>query len=294
MEMRQLEYFVAVADEESFTAAAQRVHTTQPNISAQIRSLERELGSALFDRSGRSVRLTDAGRAALPAARTALAAAAGVIHAVSEVRGLLRGSLAVGMVEGCTVAPLFTALGTFGSTHPKVALTLRESPSDRLIASVTDGSLDVVLASYGDELPRGIESLTVISEPVVAVVPADTSGKVEAAQLDDLRRQSLICLPCGAGIRTVFDDAAVAHGGPIRPAIEASSPDAIVELVCSGMGTGILSASIAAADERVAGLPIVGVDADARLGVLWRTDASPATRRFVDLVREEFRLAEPE
>ncbi|WP_232716924.1 LysR family transcriptional regulator [Gordonia metallireducens] len=289
MEMRQLEYFVAVADEESFTAAAQRVHTTQPNISAQVRSLERELGSALFDRSARSVRLTDAGQAALPAARAALAAAREVADAVSEVRGLLRGSLSVGMVEGCTIAPLFTALGTFGSAHPKIALSLRESPSDRLINSVVDGGLDVALAGYGDELPRGIESLTVIAEPVVAVIPTDEEYGTSIG-LADLRQRSLICLPRGAGIRTVFDDAAVTHGGPIRPAIEASSPDAIVELVCSGMGTGILSASIAAADDRVAGLPVEGVDVRARLGFLWRTDPPPATRRFVDVARETFGL----
>ncbi|TSD94499.1 LysR family transcriptional regulator [Gordonia rubripertincta] len=289
MEMRQLEYFVAVADEESFTAAAQRVHTTQPNISAQIRGLERELGSALFDRSARSVRLTDAGRAALPAARAALAAAREVTDAVSEVRGLLRGSLSVGMVEGCTIAPLFAALGTFGSAHPKVALSLQESPSDRLVSSVVDGSLDVALAGYGDELPRGIESLTVIAEPVVAVVPADVEHSASTG-LADLRQQSLVCLPRGAGIRAVFDDAAVARGGPIRPAIEASSPDAIVELVCGGMGTGILSASIAAADDRVTGLPIEGVDDRARLDFLWRSDPSPATRRFVDVAHEAFGL----
>ncbi|GAB88040.1 LysR family transcriptional regulator [Gordonia alkanivorans] len=289
MEMRQLEYFVAVADEESFTAAAQRVHTTQPNISAQIRGLERELGSALFDRSARSVRLTDAGRAALPAARAALAAAREVTDAVSEVRGLLRGSLSVGMVEGCTIAPLFAALGTFGSAHPKVALSLQEAPSDRLVSSVVDGSLDVALAGYGDELPRGIESLTVIAEPVVAVVPADVEHSASTG-LADLRQRSLICLPRGAGIRAVFDDAAVAQGGPIRPAIEASSPDAIVELVCGGMGTGILSASIAAADDRVTGLPIEGVDVRARLGFLWRSDPSPATRRFVDVAHEAFGL----
>ena len=72
MELRQLEYFAAVAAEGSFTAAAHRVHTTQPNISAQIRNLEHELGAALFDRSGRAIRLTDAGRAALPAATAAL------------------------------------------------------------------------------------------------------------------------------------------------------------------------------------------------------------------------------
>ncbi|MCD2145983.1 LysR family transcriptional regulator [Gordonia paraffinivorans] len=292
MELRQLEYFAAVAAEGSFTAAAHRVHTTQPNISAQIRNLEHELGAALFDRSGRAVRLTDAGRAALPAATAALSAAEDVARAVAEVRGLLRGNLAVGMVEGCTVAPLFAALGSFGAAHPKVGLSLREAPSEELVASVVGGALDIALAGYGDTLPRSVEALTVVDEPVVAVVPADAPDRGQAIDLDELRRHSLISLPEGAGIRAVFDAAASAHGAPVRPAIEASSPDAIIELVCSGMGTGILSESIAAADERVVGRVIRGIDTRARLGLVWRVTASPATRRFVEIAREHFDPAE--
>ncbi|WP_238420393.1 LysR family transcriptional regulator [Gordonia sp. 'Campus'] len=288
MELRQLEYFVAVANEGGFTAAANRVHTTQPNISAQIRGLERELGSALFDRSGRTIRLTDAGVAALPAARAALAAAEQVSRAVADVDGLVRGSLSIGMVEGCTIAPLFVALGDFRSAHPQIELSLSESPSTDLITSVDDGRLDIALAGYGDDLPAGIESLTVIAERVVAVVPAETHSARRTVDLSSLRRQSLICLPVGAGIRAVFDAAALARGGPVRPAIEASSPDAIIELVCSGMGIGILSESIAAADDRVVGLPIRGVDATAHLGLLWRSQPSAAASRFVTLAQAAF------
>ncbi|MEO9329418.1 LysR substrate-binding domain-containing protein [Gordonia aurantiaca] len=291
MELRQLEYCAAVADEGGFTAAASRVHTTQPNISAQVRSLEKELGAALFDRSGRTVRLTDAGRAALPAARAALAAAEEVSRAVADVRGLVRGNLSVGMIEGCTITPLFAALGEFGAAHPKVGLSLREAPSDALLASVLAGDLDVALAGYGDELPRGIDSLTVVDEPVVAVVPAGIGGAASQVTLDELRKRSLICLPSGAGIRAVFDRAASAQGTPIRPAIEASSPDAILELVCGGLGTGILSESIAAADERVVGLRISDADTHARLGFVWRRGPSPATLRFLGIVREHFDLA---
>src|SRR3954466_8057146 len=103
MELRQLEYFVAVAEEASFTRASERVHISQSGVSAQIRQLERELGAELFDRSGRTVALTAAGSAALPLARAAIAAAASVGRAVSEVTGLVRGRLTVGMVTGCTL-----------------------------------------------------------------------------------------------------------------------------------------------------------------------------------------------
>src|SRR4051812_40147525 len=101
MELRQLEYFVAVAEEANFTRAAARVHISQSGVSAQIRTLETELGAALFDRSGRVARLTEAGAAALPYARAALEAAADLRQSIDDVQGLLRGQLVVGMVTGC-------------------------------------------------------------------------------------------------------------------------------------------------------------------------------------------------
>src|SRR5215207_1517289 len=101
MELRQLEYFVAVAEEGSFTRAAARVHVAQPGVSAQVRQLERELGQLLLDRSGRSVRLTEVGAAVLPYARAALEAVTGARLAVDEMTGLLRGHVAVGMLTAC-------------------------------------------------------------------------------------------------------------------------------------------------------------------------------------------------
>ena len=89
--MRQLEYFVAVAEEANFTRAAQRVHISQSGVSAQVRQLEHDLGATLIDRSGRTATLTAAGAAALPHARAVLASAGAVRQAVDEVNGLIRG-----------------------------------------------------------------------------------------------------------------------------------------------------------------------------------------------------------
>src|SRR5690606_37095049 len=133
MELRQLEYFVAVAEERNFTRAAERVHISQSGVSAQIRQLERELGAELFERHTRAVTLTPAGEAALGPARAALAAAAAVGQAVGEVTGLIRGRLTVGMVVGCTVTPLFDALAAFHRAHPGVEISLQEGNSDQLV-----------------------------------------------------------------------------------------------------------------------------------------------------------------
>jgi DNA-binding transcriptional LysR family regulator len=101
MELRQLQYLVAVVEEASFTRAASRVHVAQPGVSAQVRRLERELGQELLDRSGRTVRTTAAGDVVLPYARAALAAVEGARSAVDELAGLVRGRATVGTVVGC-------------------------------------------------------------------------------------------------------------------------------------------------------------------------------------------------
>ena len=170
MELRQLEYFVAVAEERNFTRAAERVHISQSGVSAQIRRLERELGAELFDRSARTATLTAAGRAALDHARAALAAAAAVGQAVGEVTGLIRGRLVVGMVIGCTVTPLFEALSAFHRAHPGVEISLLEDNSDRLVEAVRLGTVDVALVGTATA-PEGLEALTIISERLVVVVP---------------------------------------------------------------------------------------------------------------------------
>ncbi|MFW0794366.1 LysR family transcriptional regulator [Gordonia sp. CPCC 205515] len=290
MDLRQLEYFTAVADTANFTAAAARVHTTQPNISAQIRSLESELGAPLFDRTGRQVSLTSAGDAALPAAREVLAAAESVRQAVADVNQVVRGALRVGMVDGCTVRPLFAALGAFGTDHPGVALSLTEDASDRLVDRVCRGDLDIALAGYGD-LPVGLEELPVIRERVVAALPHHhpLTAKKSVTQRD-LSRHSVIGLPRGAGIRTVFDRAATG----VATTMEASSPDAVVELVTAGLGIGVLSESIVAdRTDRVTGRPIRGVDDLASLGFVWRSPATAAVRVFFAHARDQFGLQRP-
>jgi DNA-binding transcriptional LysR family regulator len=286
MELRQLEYFVAVATDANFTSAATRVHTTQPNISAQIRGLERELGAALFDRAGRRVALTEAGRAALPAARDALAAAESVRQAVADVNQLLRGNLAVGMVDGCTVRPLFAALGEFRTAHPGVGLSLTEAASDLLVERVMRGELDVALAGYAGDLPAGVAEFPVIRERVVAVIPrGHPLAARSTVSLRDLRDVTVVGLPRGAGIRAAFDRGS----GDVRTTLEASSPDAVIELVVCGLGVGILSESIVAdRGDVVLGRPIRGVDDRASLGFVSRATAGPAVEAFLDLARTAF------
>src|SRR4051794_20589594 len=155
MELRQLEYLVAVAETANFTRAAERVHITQSGISAQIRQLERDLGAPLVDRSGRAATLTAAGEAAIDHARAALASADAVRQAVDEVRGVVRGRLAIGMVAGCRITPLFDALAAFHDAHPGIELALLEANSDRLLDGVRRGAIDLALVGTAGPPPDG-------------------------------------------------------------------------------------------------------------------------------------------
>ncbi|MFD7388317.1 LysR family transcriptional regulator [Streptomyces sp. NPDC059852] len=283
MELRQLEYFVAVADERSFTRAAERVHISQSGVSAQIRQLERELGAELFDRSARTVTLTVAGKAALEHARAALAAAGAVGQAVGEVTDLIRGRLTVGMVIGCTLPPLFDALAAFHQAHPGVELALLEDSSDRLTEGVRNGTLDAALIGAAADTPEGLDALTVISERLVAAVPpGHPLARRRRVVLSDLMDHPIVCMPPGTGLRAVFDQACAARG--LRPAIalQASAADALADLAARGLGVAVLSASMAASHDGVlAARALADVETPALLALVWRPARSPAVRAFL-------------
>jgi DNA-binding transcriptional LysR family regulator len=295
MDLRQLEYFVAVAEEANFTRAAERVHISQSGVSAQIRQLERELGAELFDRSARIATLTTAGEAALEHARSALAAAQAVGDAVGETNQMLRGRLAVGMVVGCSVTPFFDALAGFHKAHPGVEVTVREGGSDQLMNDVRRGSFDLGLVGCAQRPPDDLASLTIVSEGLVAVVPFDhpLAGRRNAT-LAQVAVHPIVCMPPGAGLRAVLDQALAAQG--LRPAIAIQTTVAasIVDLAARGLGVGILSTSMAPSPlYHLQALPIRDVAVPAVLAVVWRHAASAAARELADHCGTAFGVALP-
>jgi DNA-binding transcriptional LysR family regulator len=294
MELRQLEYLVAVAEEANFTRAADRVHISQSGISAQIRQLEHDLGALLIDRSSRAARLTGAGAAALPHARAALAAAAALRQSVDEVKGLIRGRLIVGMVTACTVRGLFDALARFHGAHPGVTITLVEDDSASLVERVRSGTADLALIGAAGSTPEDLEALQVVSEGLAAAVPPGHplgSGN-ELLTLADLAGYPVVCLPAGTGIRAVLDQACAAQGLRLDIALEASAPGTVADLAVRGLGVAVLSETMAAAHaEKLDVLPIGDVRIPALLAVIWKPAPSPAVDVFLSHCREAFSAA---
>ena len=294
MELRQLEYFVAVAEEANFTRAAERVHISQSGVSAQIRQLERELGAELIDRSGRAATLTEAGTAALGHARAALAAAGALRQSVDEVYGLLRGSLVVGMVTACTITGLFEALDSFHQAHPGIEITLIEDNSDRLIERVRAGGLDLAFVGTIESQPQGLESLVIISDRLIAAVPPDhTLAQHTSITTRDLAACPVVCMPEGTGLRAAFDQACATAA--VRPyiAMQATAPGTIADLAARGLGVAILAQSMAGAfSDRLKALAIEDADVPALLSLVWSTH-SPALREFLSHCRRAFSLDAP-
>jgi DNA-binding transcriptional LysR family regulator len=286
MELRQLEYLVAVVDDGGFTRAAQRLHVAQPGVSAQIRRLEAELGQELLERSSRGVFPTPAGEAVLPYARAVLEAAAGVRLAVDEISGLLRGRVAVGTVTSYGRLPVPELLAEFHRRHPAVEITLGEDTSDRLLDAVRAGRLDLAVAASADPLPAGIGALTLIdAELAAAVAHDDPLASREAITLATLATRELVCLPHGTGIRAALE---AATGGAAHVAYEASDPRVVADLAEQGLGVAVLPRGLAEARAGLHTLRLTRPTPRARLLLAWRIGGpvSPAARALVELARE--------
>ncbi|MGW4893348.1 LysR family transcriptional regulator [Kitasatospora sp. NPDC004240] len=303
MELRQLRYFVTVVEEGGFTRAAARLHLAQPGISAQIRQLEREVGQPLLDRSGRTVTPTEAGAAVLPYARAALAAAENVRRTVQEFTGLLRGRVTLGLVSGAAGGAgepgasegeldVAAVLARFHDDHPGVDIALTEDTSERMLAALGRGELDIaVIGLTGEPLGQGIAHEVVVDVPLVAAVAADdplpSAAGPDGLPLTALRDRPLISLPRGTGVRGVLDGACAAAGFRPRIAFEAAAPALLARLAARGLGVAVLPGipPDAAAELGLRAVPFADPALRGRAALAWRADSPPGPAAHALLTR---------
>lgn len=290
MELRQLEYFVTVADEAGFTRAARKLHVAQPGVSAQVKLLERELGQQLFDRSGRTVRLTDAGRAVLPHAQAALDAVAGARLAAEELTGLVRGRVAIGTVTSLGAdMNLPGMLAGFHREHPGVEITLSEDTSDHLLQGLLDGRFDLAFAGIAGEPPDGVATQVIVDDVLVAAVaPGDPLAARGSVPLSALATRQLITLPLGTGLRAAVDAGCAAAGFRPRIAFEAGNPEVLALLAAEGLGVALLPGSLAASYPALRAVGLTRPRLRSRLVLAWRTGApaGQAARAFTRHARD--------
>jgi LysR family hydrogen peroxide-inducible transcriptional activator len=240
MELHQLRYFSAVADTGSFSRAAEKCHVSQPSLSQQIQKLESELGGRLFDRLGRSVRLTDLGQAFLPRARSVLHELSTAKDELTERMQSEAGPVVIGAIP--TIAPYWLAsrLASFSRKFPKVHLTIAEEITPVLLDRLRAGSVDLAVLA----LPiRGHEFEThpLFAERLFAALPKTHKlARRPAVQLADLRRDPFLFLRDGH----CFRDTAVAACDRARldPRIvfESGHLSSLLAMVGAGMGVSLV------------------------------------------------------
>ena len=294
LEIRHFEYFVAVAEERSFTRAAARLHVVQSGVSAAIKALEHELDAPLLERTSKRVALTDAGAALLPRARAALDAARAARDAVDEVRGGLRGTVRIGTLTAIGLVDLPALLGRFHRTHPAVTLQLTVSTrgSGGLVDALTDGSLDLAMVSVPGRPPTGVHLRQLLWRPMELVLPAGhrLAGR-EVVRIADLAGEQFVDFPVGYGNRTVVDRAFAAAGVQRHVSLEVVDISTGAGFVRHGLGIAILPRFAVPDEADLVVLPVADADLDWPLGVATSAVRAPsaAARALLGMIDDHLR-----
>jgi DNA-binding transcriptional LysR family regulator len=244
VELRHLQYFLAVADTASFTQAAKELHVVQSGVSATIKALERELGMALFVRSLGGARLTPAGEELRSHARATIDAARAAKDAMDAMHGTVRGTVTVGTLTSITVVDLPAILVELRAHHPDVSVQLRTATtgSAGLLKQLRHGDLDIAFLVFTDAPPPDLHARCVATVPLVLVVPVDHPlASRDAVSLAELAGMSFIDGPRGFGNRTIVDEAFMAAGLDRTIALEVADVGSAAAYIRHGLGIGFLS-----------------------------------------------------
>lgn len=290
MDERRLEYFLAIVEEGGATRAARRLHIAQPSLSQALGALERELGVTLFDRAGRGLQLSAAGRALIGPARQALRSIQAARDAVGEVSRLLAGTLEIAALPTLAVDPLAELVGRFRREHPGVIVRVGEAQGAADTSMrVREGGCELGLA----HLPLPHEGLVTVElgvQELLFVLPPSTQllgGQLSAHAISPaaLAKIPLVVSPAGTSTRVLLDQAMEAAGVLPNVAVETDAREAIVPLVLAGAGGALLPAPLALqAQRRGALLRAARPRIARRIGLVRREGPlSPAARVFVEL-----------
>jgi DNA-binding transcriptional LysR family regulator len=295
VQLQQLAYVVAVAEEESFTRAADRLHLAQPSLSRQIRVLEHELGVLLFNRGpgqGR-VTLTADGAALLPFIQRVLSDVAATGAEARALSGMARGRLAVGATPSLITSVLAPTLVEFHASHPGIELSVVEGGSHQLVPQVAAGEVDLALVvlPVTDAL---VVTAPLFDDPLVLATAADHPlagrGRVQVRDLDDL---DLVMFREGYDLRDVTLEACAAAGVSPHLVSEGGEMAGVLSFVAAGLGAAVVPAIALPSDGSLVGIPFSAPTLSRTVALAQRGDrtlARPA-RALADQLASRFAVA---
>jgi DNA-binding transcriptional LysR family regulator len=293
MDLRQLRYLVALADEQHFTRAAAREHITQPALSQQIRRLEDELGITLVERTTRHVTITGAGNVLVARARRILAELDAAHAELLALKGMESGRVRVGTMHTMGPIDVSLVLAIFHERHRAVELTVREESSEELAAMVRDDELDLAFLSVTERIEShglGLHQL-VLEELVVLLEPGHRLAGRRKLKIADLKDEEFISFREGARLRELLFAAAKEAGFQPNVKLESNESQRIRRLVSRGMGVAILPRSDAIAPgSEVAVVELTDPPLARDITLAWREGRRhpPAVAEFLELAREVF------
>ncbi|MEV6114460.1 LysR substrate-binding domain-containing protein [Streptomyces sp. NPDC052109] len=289
MELRHLQHFVAVAEDQHFTRAAERLMVSQSGLSASIRALERELRAPLFVRTTRRVTLTEAGRALLVEAERILAQVRSAHEAVAAVQGVLRGTLALGTEQCIAGVQVARMLAAFRGRHPDVEIRLRQAGSGALAEEVGAGRLDLAFAYRTQADTDQLRSVSLTSEPMTVLCHPGhrlaAAGAVLAPQ--DLAGEVFVDFHPDWGPRRTTDAAFAAAGIRRTVALEVNDVHSLLDLVDENLGIAVVPRHFRHKRPSLTALPLKGTgEAEYETVALLPPDraTSPAARALVALL----------
>ncbi|MGB0036168.1 MAG: LysR family transcriptional regulator [Candidatus Acidiferrales bacterium] len=295
MDFDHLATFLEITKSGSFSRAGQKLYRSQPAVSAQIRQLEQEYGEKLFDRTGKSVRLTSAGEALVEFAGRLLALKTESLRAVADLASVPRGTIAVGANEATFLYVLPDVFAEYHRRFPSVQISIYRNFSHKVLQKVEDGTVDVGIVTLPIKSPS-LRTHSIFRDRVMLMVsPKNPLAKLKGVRLKDVAEQPLI-FPKTGFTRHFMDKLFRPFSSRLRITMELPSVAMIKRFVAGGLGVSLISESFARKEARAGEVKLItisDVDLWRELGLVYRRDRtlSRAAAAFVTLIRQRDTLA---
>ncbi len=292
MDLSQLEIFLSIAEEKSFSRAAEKMLRTQPAISIAIKRLEEELGETLFDRSSKNGALTEAGKILLSYAQRMLNLRDEAREAVGELRGMFRGRLTIGANESTSLYLLPPLLLEYRKRHPNIKIEVFRNVSEKIPLEVQERNLDFGFLSYDPMNPQ-LQSIEIHRDELTLVVPpSHRLAKLKQIAVKDLAEEQFVAHNVKTPSRTKIFELFAQNRTPLNICIELATLETIKEFVLLNAGIAILPRLAVEAEINAGQLVEVlvkGMKIEKTLRLVYRREASlsHAAKSFLEIVKEQ-------
>jgi len=294
MELRQLEYFMVVCDELHFTRAAEKLNIAQPTLSQQIKSLEDTVGIPLFDRIGKRITLTEAGKILLEHSQRVFYEIEQAQAALRDLNGLQRGILSIGSLQTCINYLLSPAILKFKRLYPNIELSILGLRTGDIKKKLLENNLDLGLTFLPIE-DEELEAIPLLTEELSLVVPlGHPLAHLEEVELETIKEVSTILLPQNYFLRKLIDSYYIELGITLEPTLEITPIESLIQMVSEGIGVTILPAFYidSLKSSQLVRVKLINPTPKRKIGFVYRKNKfmCTATKTFISQVVESSKI----